>query len=99
MEPEDNADLVQFMYQEWRSTLRKLMAYQALMHSIAVENPKAQKHLELALDRVVCSPELEERLDILFEGFEEAKEGTERQKVDLFIRTFQERYKAGYSVH
>jgi hypothetical protein len=99
MAPEESTELIQFMYREWRSTLRELMAYQALMNTIALENPTAQKHLELALERVMLSPELADRLDTDFEGFKEVIAGTGDETVERLVLRFQGRKRTRFPVH
>ena len=99
MTPEEQVDLIRFMFEEWKKTHKALVGFKVALSVIRSENPGLEKVLDRLLEKCRTSPDIQTSVDNHFEGFEELINSTGEGTLEKAIREFQEKSGSKLPVH
>jgi hypothetical protein len=98
--PEEQVNLIHYMFREWQATKKEQLVLQALLQTIAAENPPFASRFESILAKLRCSEGIQAHLDARFEGFGELLPRlVGEESLEKMVREFHLKYGAKLPVH
>jgi hypothetical protein len=91
MTPEEQVDLIHFMFKQWKETKKELIAFNVVFNLIRHENPQMETTLDTLLENARKSEAVQKFLESRFEGFEEVINSTGEGTLEKVVREFQEK--------
>ena len=99
MTPEEQVDLIQFMFREWKETKTELIVFNTVFNVLVEQNPQLKTVLDKLLENARKSPEVQRFAESRFAGFEEVIGSTGEGTLEKVIREFQEKAGSKYPIH
>jgi hypothetical protein len=91
MTAEEKIDFVRFLFEQWKTERRELIAYNIALNIIKDENPKIAPVLDKILENARKSEEVHKFLESRFEGLEEMINNMGEGTLEKAVREFQKK--------
>jgi hypothetical protein len=92
MTPEEQIDLIRFMFDRWKAERRELIAYNLALEIIKSQNPQMGTTLDTLLENARKSEVVRKFAESRFEAFEELIANIGEGSLEKLAREFQEKY-------
>jgi len=99
MTPQEQVDLIQFMYAQWKETKRELIVFNVVINILCEQNPPLKTALGTMIENARKSPEIQKFAESRFAGFQELIDSTGEGTLQKAIREFLEKAGPDFPTH
>lgn len=99
MTPEEQIDLIRFIYDQWKVTKRELIVFNTVFNALRSENPQLETVLDKMLENGRNSETIRKYAESRFEGFEELINKVGEGTLEKAIREFQEKVGSDFPIN